>query len=445
MNYWGAGFSLAFEIDRPVINLVLDKLLQAIKSKLNFAGKIGKIGSFDAEVTNVEIMDLEDPPPLGGVVTDLLAEARFRIKLFGLQLANTQMAFKIFDIEIDLAKTVAGLPKGLSLGILASSSVSLTFPNAKFIIGWLLNKVISPIITFGIWLAFSIFRGKKIDIPVWELVDAISVLGIRYDEKSPLLTAQKAVPPTSILFASDFILTNSTLGDPNNLKHFIPANTNIGAIVHERVITAAVQMAFAKGWVPTQFKVKKWKIYINYVKISFEQGKIRATGKIKAKRGNCWCRVKVRIYFNAAVEPVIEDAQTNPRIAFDYDAQINTHISTSGMLVVLGVIMFAPVFMAITVAMSYVVNVMLDKFLPFSTSWGQSGASLTIVAKSVHFSGFVPLSMNFPLQLFGHGSYDLANYTKFDLPFNGPQINVGYTPDTISLQDDELRLAIKLT
>jgi hypothetical protein len=444
MAYWGAGFSLAFEINRPVINLVIDKMLQAFKPQLSYSGNLGRIGKFEAEVNSIEILDIDDPPPLGGVLTDLLAEAQFELRLFGLRIARSNIEFKIFDVEVDLTQTAAGLPKGISLGILSSSRVSLAFPNAKFISGFILNRIIAPLVTFGIWLAFSLFRGKKIEIAVWELVDVFGALGIRYASNSPLLTAQKTVLPSSLLLGSDFNLTNATLGNPNNLSHFIPANTNVGAVVHEKVISAAVQIAFSKGWVPKRFKIKGWTIYINSIQVKFEQDKIRAIGSLKAKHGKCWCRVKVRIRFNAAVEPRVENATSNPEVAFDYDASVNAHISTSGMLAVLGVIMFAPVFLALTIALSYAINIILNQFLPFTTTWSQSGVNMDITAKSLHFSGFVPLSMRFQLQLFGSGSYNLSNYRKFDLPFGGPQIDVAYTPESISLQDQELRLAVEL-
>ena len=444
MKYWGAGFSVAFEINRPVINLVLDKFLQSFKSHLKFQAKLGKIGALNAEVTDVEILDLTDPAPLGGVVTDLMASAHFQMKIFGIKLADTGLELKVLDVEVDLTRTASGLPKGIALGILSSTGLKLSFPNARFIIGWILNKIISPVITFGIWLVLSLLRGRKIEIPVWELVDSFSALGLRYAKDSPLLTAQSTAPPTSILLGTDFTLTGSNPGIPQDLGHFLPANTSLGVVVNDKVVTAAVQTAFAKGWVPTRFNVKGWKIYINSIAVNFEQDKIRVKGRITAKRGKCWCRVKVRVHYNAAVEPEIRNPQNNPELAFRYDAVVNANLSSSGMLVVLGIIMFTPLLMALTMALSAVINLMLDKFLPFKTTISQNGPEMEITAASFHI-GYQPLKMNFSLKLSGRGKFDLANFTTFNLPMNGPAMNVVLTTESIALQQDELRLAIGLT
>ena len=443
MPKWAADFALATEISRLVINLVLKRFLTALKNQLTISRNLGSIASFTVEVTDLSITDMEDPgAPGGGVVTDLLAEANFKLSLFGITLINTSMALKIDDVEIDLSKTPAGLPKGIVLRVTPTLAVNLSFSGAGFIFGWLLNSIIGPLISLGVWLAFRIIR--KVEIPVWDLVDIFAALGIRFATGSPLLTAQKALPPNSLLLASDFNLTNPIQGQAANLGHFIPQNTSVGAVVNERVIAAAVEIAHIKGWVPTRFKVGKWKIYINSIKVEFVQDKVVASGILKAKRGKCWCKVKVKITFSAAIEPRVVDVNTpNPKIDFHYDAQINTQISTSGMLVVLGVIMFAPVFMALTISMSFLINIVLNQFLPFSTSWSTSGANMTIQANSIHFSGFVPFSMNFPLQLSGHGSYDLGRFRQFTLP-GGVQIQVDYTTESISLQEDELRVAIDL-
>lgn len=276
------------------------------------------------------------------------------------------------------------------------------------------------------------------------MVDVFAIMGIRFAPGSPLLTAQSVVQPTSLLLASDFNLTNTLLGKPNDLKSFIPPSANIGAVVHERVITAGVQMAFAKGWVPMQFRVGKWKIYINNIEVSFEQDTIRAKGSLKAKRGKCWCKVKARITYNVAIEPEITTTANVPKLEFKYDADINAHISTSGMLVVLGVIMFAPVFMALTISFSFLINIVLNQFLPFSTTFSQSGVLLTVQATSVNFSGFVPMSMNFPLQLNGQGSYDLSRFRQFQLP-GGTNVDVNYTTESLEVQEDELSVAVELS
>lgn len=442
MPRWTANYDLSLEITRDAINQVLARILQAMQAQLSFFTRLGNIGSISLNLTNISVIDLEDPPPLGGAFTDLKAEGQFVFRLFGLRLANTSLVFQIEDVEIDFATTPAGLPRSIILRVTPTMKVTLNFPQSRFIMGWLLNKVIGPLISLGIWLAFRILR--KIEVPIWEIVDIFAALGLRFATNSPLLTAQKIVNPQSLLIASSFNLTGNQPGMGNQLAHFIPPQTNIGTAVHERVMTAAVQTAFAKGWVSSRFRVGKWKIYINSIGVSFEQDKIVAQGRLKAKRGKCWCRVKARISFKAEIEPKIVDVQTpSPKLEFVYKADINTHISTSGMLVVLGVIMFAPVFMTLTVAFSHLVNIVLNQFLPFKTSWNQQGLQLTIQANSINFQGFVPLSMSFPLQLSGKGSYDLSRFKQFQLP-GGAQLNVGFTNESVAVQSDEFRLAAKI-
>lgn len=442
MAKWAANYSLATEITRPLINMVLYKFLQAMSAQLSYKTRFG-FGSFEAEVMNLVILDLTDPgKPGDGVETDLRLEANFKLKIFGINIVKTNMIFQIDNVEMGFSVTPAGMPKGIVIRNNPKMKISVTFPKAKFIAGWILNKVIAPIVTFGIWMAFRLIR--KLEIPVWELVDIFAVMGIRFASGSPLITAQNTVAPTSLLLGSDFNLTNSLLGDPKELKHFIPLNTNIGAVVHEHVLTASVEMAFVKGWVPTRFKVGKWKIYINGISVSFEKDIIRATGALKAKRGKCWCKVKARIKYDIALEPEITNTANVPKLEFKYSASVNTHISTKGMLVVLGMIMFAPIFMAMTVSFSCLINMVLDQFLPFSTTFSQSGNQITIQAQSLKSTGFIPLSMSFPLELSGQGSYELSRFQQFLLP-GGIPADVNFTDDSLEVQEDELRVAVELT
>tara|TARA_R110000744_G_scaffold280118_2_gene392239 strand:- start:91 stop:1419 length:1329 start_codon:yes stop_codon:yes gene_type:complete len=439
---WAAGFSLALEINQTILNLVLDKFLQSLQAQLTYQARLGRIGSFEASVKDLEILDLEDPAPLGGVLTDLQAKADFKLRLFGIQLVNTTLAFTIDNVELNLSRTAAGQPKGIVIQIAPTLSIRISFTGGNFLINWILNGIIAPLITFGVWLAFKLIR--KVEIPVWDLIDIFGVLGLRFAPNSPLLTAQKTVPPTSILMASDFNLTAPARGIGQHMKHFNPPNTSIGAVVNDKVISAAVQIAFSKGWVPSQFRVSGWKIYINSIHVKFVQDKIVATGSLKAKRGKCWCRVKAKISFKAEVTPKITGAPAQPQLKFTYDANVNTQLSTSGMLVVLGVIMYAPIFMALTISMSFLINIVLNQFLPFTTGWQQNGLQLKITANSVNYSGFTPLSMQFPLELSGSGSYDLSNFRQFSLPGNGPQFQVKYTNESLTIQPEELRLAIDL-
>jgi hypothetical protein len=330
---WASNFSLALEISRPIINLVLAKYLQTLGAQLKFNRSLGSFGSFEAELTKLEVVNFTDTPPIGSVVTDLRAEATFKLSLFGIRVSNASMVFTLNGVDVDLSRTPAGLPKGVVLKVSPLLSVNITFSNVGILARGILNGIVGPLVSFGIWVAFRIIR--QVELPIWALVDIFGALGLRFTPNSPLLTAQNIVSPDSLLLASDFNLTSPAQGVAQNLTHFIPAGTSLGAVVHEKVISAATEIALSKGWVPTQFSVDKWKIYLNSIKVEFEQDEVIASGSLKAKRGKCWCRVKARITFRASVKPKVTGVPNSPRIDFTYNADIKAHISTSGMLVVL--------------------------------------------------------------------------------------------------------------
>ncbi len=440
MPKWGADYTVAVEVTQPALNLALDKYLEVLRAQnlLKYRAGLGFFGSFTAEVDSLKIIDLRNVSS-GGVQADVEAEIPLGLMLFNLIPASTTLIFSINNVDVNLSKTPAGLPRGVVVNVTPALAVIINFKGG--VLSALLNIIAAPLISFGVWLAFRIIR--RVEIPIWELTDVFAALGIRYAQGSPLLTAQKIIPPPSLLLASDFNLTNTLLGNPAQLGHFIPSNTNIGAVVNERVVAAAVQIAFTKGWVPQRFNVKKFRISINSFGVSFEQDTVVAIGSLKGKRTVFWFfRVKLSIKFRVAVKPRVDTTPQDTKIVFQWDAIVKTHISTSGILVILGVIMFAPLFLALTIAMSSLINIVLQQFLPFKTTWSQSGLLLTVQANA-SFSGFIPISMDFPLQLSGTGTYPLTRFQQFQLP-GGAVVNVGYTSESISVQDKELRVAIEL-
>lgn len=443
---WAADYAIAMELSRDLINLVLDKFLQFLQAqgKHLYAVRLGFVGPFEAELLHIRIPDLEDPPPVGGgVLTDLGVEGEFRLKLFGLFNLKGGILFSLEDVSIDFAATAAGLPRALVLASTPTLGVKITFPKASWAIRWLLNGIIGPLIALGARLALNLV--KKLEISLWEIVDIFAALGLRFAPGSPLLTAQKQQTPHSLLLASSFNMTGAPAGRPNHLAAFLPPNTNIGGVVNERVVAAGVQLAFSKGWVPSRYRVNGWNIYINRIQVHFEQDKIIATGSLKAKRGKCWCRVKVRISYRVAVEPRVEITPAGtPRAVFRYDARVNVQISTSGMLVVIAGILAAPVFMGLTIAISALINIGLNQFLPYSTSFNIKGVDIEVTLHSVNFAGFIPFHMSFPLRLSGQGRYDLSAFQQFQLPPGNVPVNVQFTDQSISVQPEELRAAVAL-
>ncbi len=442
---WAADFAVTLEVTEQAIDLVLRRVIDSLRASglLTFTRRLGAIGQFDAELTHIRIDDLQDPPPIGAVVGDLLVDIDVRVQLLRfIRLSNT-LRLIIDDVELDLTRTAAGLPKGIAVRITPSLRIQIRLTQAGFFARFIFNTIVGPLISAGVWLAFRIIR--EVNIPVWELVDVFNALGITYANGSPLLTAQRNTAPESLLLATDFSFTNPIQGNANQLTSFIPPQTNAGVVIHERTLNSAVNIIFARGMVPSRFKVDGLTIYINGINVAFEQDKIKVTGGLKAKRKRCWCRVKVKLNFNLEVEPRIVDTQTNaPKMAFNYAASASAHVSTGGMVMIMGFIMFAPLFLALSLSLAHLANLALAQFLPFTTQFKRGNARLGVTAASVANSGLLPFTMDFDLDLFGTGEFSLANLQQTNLPGNLP-FTINYTPESLSIQEKELRLAIGLS
>ncbi len=443
---WAANYALAIELSRDFINLVLDKFIQSLKAQQqhSYSKKLGLFGNFQAELSQLFIPELEDPAPVGGgVFTDLDLMGKFTFQLFGFINLNSDVQFLLRDVLIDFTATQAGAPDTVVIASTPTTQIQVSFPNASFLIRWFLNGIIAPAVSFGAWLVFRLLQ--KVEFKLWNLVSHFAKLGLSFSPNSPLLTAQKQVSPHSLLLASSFNLSSPLIGQPDQLKSFLPSQANIGAVVHQAIANVGVQLAFTKGWVPRNFKVKGFRIHINSIAVRFKRDTIEAYGSMKAKKGSCWCRVKARITFRAGVKPRVDISPAGqPSAVFEYDVDINTRISTSGMLVVMGAILLAPLFMSLTILMSSLINVLLSKFLPFNCQFQINGGYLDVDVRSVNFAGFIPFHMRFALQLSGEGNYSLTPFQQFVLPGNVP-LNVGYSTETISVQEEELRAAVHLS
>lgn len=446
MPSWVANFDTAFEFTQTAINNpVLERFLAALPNR-QIQISLGFLGSISAELIDLDVTDIDKDPTGSGAITDVQATVRFQLRLFGFIRTTTDMVLTIEDVEVDLSRTAAGLPRGIVLRVTPTMTVSITFPNARFPFRFILNRIVGPLVSLGIWLAFRLIQ--RVEVPLWPLVDVFAALGLRYLQTSPLLTAQKVVPPTSVLLASDFNLSNVINGDANQLGHFLPVSAspgvdfNIGAVIHEGVLSAAVNIAFSKGWAPTRFRISGWKIYLNAITIDLDPDVLIVRGSLKAKRGRCFCRVKVRITFEVRIEPRIVGTPAAPEVFIKFQADLTAKISTSGMLAVLGSIIAAPLFLTFTILVSFMVNIVLQRFLPFTLGIQIQGLTLNIAVQSVNFSGFIPLSMTLPLKLDGDGRFSLAPFQQFQL--GGANFDVEYAPESLTIQDEELRLAAQL-
>ena len=441
---WAADYAVAVELTEPALALVLRRIVDALRNagQATFSTRLGRFGRFDAELIEVRIDDLQDPPPLGAVESDLLVDVDVQLRLFGLKLIDNTLRLTVDNVEIDLTRTPAGLPKGIVVRVKSNLRIQLILAQPGFFARFIFNALIGPLISAGLWLAFRMIR--QVELPVWELVDAFNALGITYAGGSPLLTAQRTAVPESLLLASDFTFTNPIQGNPSQLSSFVPARTNAGIVINDRTLNSAVNIVIARGMVPSRFRVDGLKIYLNGIDVMFLPDTVRVTGGLKAKRKGCWCRVKVKLSFELDVEPRVVDTQTTqPRMVFDYAANASAHVSTGGMVMIMGFIMFAPLFLALTLSLAHLADLALAKSLPFSTTF-QRGNRLSVTASSVSSSGLLPFVMDFDLDLFGSGEISLANLQQTTLPGN-VQFAIQYTDDSLTVQDDELRFAIGLS
>lgn len=440
----GAGYQLVFEASEDAINLILLRTLGALQNQLTFSRKVIRRGYINAALNTVEVTDLRDPAPAGQARADLWIHASADWSIFGLIKKTADISLEIDAVELTVERTPAGLPAGLVFAVTPALQVNVSFRHNRPLRNWLLNRVVAPVVEFGVWLGFRIVQ--EVRIPVWKLLDTFAAAGLRFTPASPFVTAQNQSAPSTAIVASDFVLAGNNSGNPAQLQSIQTSPHNVSALVRDELVNAMVQSAFAKGWLPSRFRVDKWKIYLNHIDVRFLTDRIEARGQLKAKRGKCWCRVKARIQFRAAVEPQIDTSTGTTVATFQYDADINTQVSTPGMLVVLGVLLFGPLFLSLISASSVMVNLVLDRFLPFQTQWVQSGNQLVLTAKpssnpsSASVSAF---QLNFPLQLSGSGQFDISRFEQFALP-NGAQFDVGLRADSLLIKDDELRLQAEL-
>ncbi|MAR00073.1 MAG: hypothetical protein CMI00_05985 [Oceanospirillaceae bacterium] len=441
MTDLAAGYQMAFEANEDGINLVIERTLFALRNQLTFDRRVLRRGYLRARLTSIEVTDLRDPPPKGQARADLQIRAEASWSLFGLFPKTTSVLLEINAVELVVKKTQAGLPVGLVFSVTPGLSVDVSFVMNRPVRNWILNRLIAPIIELGVWLGFRIVQ--EVDIPLWKLLDTFAAAGLRFSANSPFVTGQNQTTPSSALVACDFDLVNQSIGQPAQLQSFQSPPHNFSAVVRDELVNAMVQSAFAKGWLPSRFRVGKWKIYLNAIDVQFVPDRIEARGQLKAKRGKCWCRVKAKIQFSAAVEPKIDTSTGTTLATFQYDANINTQVSTPGMLVVLGVIMFGPLFLALISASSVLINLVLDRFLPFQTGWNQNGNQLTLTANPLSGASVSAFQLDFPLQLSGSGTFDLSRFEQFSLQ-NGAQFDVGFTPGSLLIKDDELKLEAEL-
>ena len=133
MSSWIAGFSTAAEVTRPVINRVLEIFLDILRGlgQHTFSRRLGAGGSFEAEIKELTVLDIQDPAPVGGVVADVQADAQLRLRLLWIFRYTTLLRFRIDDVELNLSRTAAGLPRGVVLAITPSLSVGVSFPQAS--------------------------------------------------------------------------------------------------------------------------------------------------------------------------------------------------------------------------------------------------------------------------------------------------------------------------
>jgi hypothetical protein len=440
---WTSGFTTVLQLSLELINIVLAKFIQVLKAQNQhlFTASLGIFGRFEAELIELALVNIEDPPPVGGgVKTSAYSLGAFQLRLLGFISLNSRVRLDIENAFIELHYNTAGQPEAILLWADRSLKVKVSFPNASWVIRWLLNGVLAPAISFGLWLAFRLVQEVK--VPIWKLVDSIGALGLRFAQDSPVLTAVQGPVGPTLLVASDFVQAGATPGNPQGLVSFLPAGNNAGAALHQRIAALAVDLAVAKGWLSRTFNAGGLKFKLNRLSIAFVPGEIKINGKLTGRGRKCWCRVKVKIYFNAGIRPRVEIAAGLPVLKFNYAANLNAQVSTSGMLAFLAVLLAGPLFLALALSLSFLANLLLSLLLPFKLTYQQQGLQLKATITGAQVGGLPPLHFFFALRLQGDGEFDLSPFTQFNLP-NNISLNLAFSQNSLAVGQGEMLLAAR--
>lgn len=443
---WTAGFTAALQLSLGLINVVLARFIQALKAQNqhSFAASLGIFGRFEAELLELGLTRLQDPPPPGGgVEASGYALGAFHLRLLGFIGLRSQIRLELENAFIELFYNAARQPEAVMLSAGQGLRVKVSFPNASWLIRWLLNGLLAPAISFGIWLAFRLVQ--KVKISIWALVDSIGALGIRLAPGSPVLGAVQAPAGPTLLVASDFVQAGAQPGNPQALVSFLPASANGAVALHQRLTALAVDLAVAKGWLSRTFNAGGIKFKLNRLSIAFIPDEIRINGKLTGRGRKCWCRVKVRVYFRAGIRPWVDAAAGQPpALKFAYAANLNVQVSTSGLLAFLAVLLAGPLFLALALSLSFLVNLLLGLLLPFRIAYQRQGLQLQATVTGAQAGGLPPLNFFFALQLQGEGSFSLSPFTQFSLPNQAP-LQLEFSPESLAVGQEEMRLAARVS
>jgi len=419
------------------------------------------------------------------------------------------MTIPFVGVDLDVDVTPQGIPIQLVLGLkhvhlrpIALSKVqpAVITPVLQFIL-----NAVSALLSAGLSVATTLV--DRIPVPVKPLVDAFAVLGLQFRSSgpaaldSPFITAVGSAPDEVLVVAADFERVNPPpAGDPNQLAPMVTAGQDVAATLDQAVINQGVDLAMGHGFIPSVFPGGGFKFHVKWVEVALlgpaaaaahagrngfpatrfahpttgaPLGAIQVGAELRAKRGSCWCKVKVKIIVDAMVwpyltvpsppvpappqpgQPVAAQRDVHLRMFFDAAATVNV----SGYLIVLIDLLFGPILVPLLLLLSQVANLTLRQLLPYTrTITTGAGTSLTLTASSATVAAYLTWKLDFNVAAVvdGQGDMVLDPFTHFALvdaatlaglpvPVQDKvDLKVDYADDSIVIEDGVIRLGANL-
>jgi hypothetical protein len=444
-------FDSVFQLSKEVLNLGLQIFVEGLKAGNDhiFTRGLGKLfGALTATLKKIEVLALNAAPAADSVFVDARTAFDLKIKggiLKGLLLrCDGEGSLTLKNLGLTLIKTPGGLPSGLRIIITKLELAEITLPKLKGLLGWLVKLVLPPALRLGLWIASRLVQ--KADIPVYQLTDAFSALGLSFADDSPSLHTVA----DSLVLASEF-KPDERSASPPAPESILPANTNIGVAAHERLLEQAVAIAIAKGWLPQTMSAGGFKLTLNALNIYLQPGVLGIQGQLKAKKKKCLCKLKAKVKFKFEISPQVQTVATPeiaevPAVVFAFKFDVKAKVSVSGFLGVMLSMVFGVQTILLALLLAYIlINTLF--FLATIVANEVLGKSAPPPLDRVHLS--IPLvlpagllSLSFRLKIDGEGHLSLLPFTKFSL--FGQTVNIAYTDMSLIITEQKMQLAARL-
>lgn len=503
-----AHFDLQLQVERPGLNRTLRGFLRKLllSGGGTFTQVLGNVrilpgfrflfGTLSVSVDGAQLTAIRPVGgPSGGVETDFRVDVSaswtgLSVTLFGITfnipIPSGGLGVDFRNVGLDVETTAHGIPYLLVVGIRRTqlSGISLTggWVTLGAVVTALLN-VATRLIQVGIRIIATVV--PKIPITVKEMIDAFGFLGIRLQKAGtpPRNSLFDTSVADSYLVAADFARTPPPNGNPTLISDIRAPGNNVAAVLSEGVVNHAIDVMIQKGLLPSQFDGGGFRFHIAEHRVSFldplmsgntyvnpqtgtRVGAIETYIKLKAKRGSCWCRVKVKIEILARFWPYLETSavpapvpagalvprQHSAVLRFFYE-DFN-RVNVSGYLIAVAILLYGPQLAILLFLLSQVANLIIDLFLPYTATANISGNRLTVTANSARVNAYPTFSLDLAATLYlqGQGSLDISQYTGFRLigdpafsalpvlDRNDVDIKVDYHPDGVIVSQSEISM-----